>query len=218
MNSEKIIRRCTKTISENLKFRPSSQLLVHNISKLHDTADALALARLRDPLPPLFECQKGCTHCCSLRVEALPPELFRIAKHVNDQTAEVRTQILDTLHKSANYAKGKTFKEYSQPCAFLTEQGVCSIYSVRPYKCRQYFSMSLSDCISKNAALEDIELHEAENNLVVEVIEAYKKKNLVIHPFELAQGVLQVLEDQSIIDRWAKGEQVFELLPERIVL
>ena len=39
-----------------------------------------------------------------------------------------------------------------------------------------------------------------------------------MHPTELSQSVLAALDDATLEDRWAKGEQVFELLPEKFRL
>jgi hypothetical protein len=38
-----------------------------------------------------------------------------------------------------------------------------------------------------------------------------------MHPTELGQGVLSALEN-DLEDEWAKGVQIFELLPEEILL
>ena len=76
----------------------------------------------------------------------------------------------------------------------------------------------MSACVKNKAAIQDAELRNAENVLANEVIQTYKKKGIVMHPVELSQGVLKALEDPSIEARWAAGDQVFDLLPERIML
>lgn len=218
MDSRKIIEKHKKIINGSLRRSPAPQALAHNIAKFHKATDELATARLSGPNPPIFECKKGCSHCCSLRVEALPPEVFRIAKHLQGLESETRSKFVQSLKEAASYAAGREFKYYENPCPFLSDAGGCEIYSVRPHKCRAYFSGSVSACAQNKAAIQDAELRNAENVLANEIIQTYKKKGVVMHPVELSQGVLKALEDLSIEARWTAGDQVFDLLPERIML
>jgi Fe-S-cluster containining protein len=214
MDSEKIIRKYKKSVGENLRGSVVHQALIHNINKFHSTTDELASARLNDRSPPSFECKKGCSYCCSLRVEVLPPEAFRIARHIQSVEIEARNNFLERLSAGAQYAEGKTYKEYQRPCPFLSESGACEIYSVRPHKCRKYFSAEVSACKENNSAKEDAELVGSENHLAKETIDLYKKKKVIMHPVELSKTVLSAFQDPSLEDRWGKGEQVFDLLPE----
>ncbi|MDG9667165.1 YkgJ family cysteine cluster protein [Hahella sp. CR1] len=218
MDSKKIIGKYKKSASEKLRGTATSLALIYNIKKFHSATDELASARLKNRSLPSFECAKGCAYCCSLRVEILPPEAFRIARYIKGIEPEARDDLQKRIEAGAQYAEGKTFKEYSRPCPFLSESGTCEIYSERPHKCRKYFSVKVSACRENNSALEDRELVDAENDLVRAFIELYKKKKVVMHPAELSNAVLLALNDPSLEERWGKGEQVFDLLPEKIEL
>ena len=205
------------TLKKKIKVGKDDRLLVHAIADFENKTDLLN-TRIAAEDAPTFDCKKGCSHCCNLRVEVLPPEAFYIAKHINSLPPEQRNDFTIRLKTHAAYAKDKTFDEYNAPCAFLSKDGACEIYSVRPHKCRAYLSMDVGSCISIRSAAEFPRVKELQNDLALETIDVYKKKNLVMHPTELTQGVLAAIEDETLPKEWANGRQVFPLLPEKITV
>src|SRR5690606_27532229 len=140
MDSQKIIEKHKKIIGGSWRRSPASQALAHNIAKFHKATDELATARLSDPNPPMFECKKGCSHCCSLRVEALPPVGFRIAKHLQALEAETRSTFVQGLQEAASDAAGRELRNDENPWLLLSDAEGCEIVSARHHKCRAYFS------------------------------------------------------------------------------
>ena len=57
------------------------------------TADAIkremdAVVQARFSRGAQADCKAGCSHCCHTRVEAMPAEVFRIARHVAARATE----------------------------------------------------------------------------------------------------------------------------------
>ncbi|MDU0111857.1 YkgJ family cysteine cluster protein [Psychrosphaera aquimarina] len=213
----KILYKNKASLKKKLGVSKNPRLLIHAINDFEKNTDLLVSDRTSSK-EVSFDCKKGCNICCNLRVEVLPPEAFNIATHIRSLPENVQKDYLIKLKDHSEYAVGKKFVEYNKPCPFLTSEGSCGIYSVRPHKCRAYLSKSVSACNSDRDADEDQKLRMATSQLANDSVQIYKSKKLIMHPIELGQGVLTTLENKEIETKWAKGEQVFELLPEKILL
>lgn len=197
----------------------NSDVMVHAVEVFHHTTDQLIRERNRNPLATPFACAKGCSACCyNMRVEVLPPEVFKIAGYIDGLDAAVRQAYVERLEKHAAYAKGRPYRDYHTRCPFLGEGGQCSIYPVRSHKCRTHLSMSKEACDIPGNAQADSVLQQAEDMLAIEVIELYKSRAVSMNPAELGQAVLLALTDADCKSRWLAGEEVFEPLPEGITV
>jgi len=216
-NTKQILKKYKKDLKKKIGLGRNSSLFVHAIKKFYKNTDELIDVRIRSGAVN-FDCKKGCTACCHLRVEVLPPEAFVISDYLKSKTKESVDYYIDKLREHVYSTKGKSFKEYIHPCPFLKSSGSCDIYSVRPHKCRAYLSMSVTHCNTDNIAAEDMHLNILAKVLSNDCIDVYKSKSCVMHPSELGKSVLAVLEDDSLKEKWADGEQVFDLLPEKTML
>ncbi len=214
---ENLVNRCNSEMKRKIWLGKNQKLLIHLTSNFENNTDAITRHRIKTT-DIAFECKRGCNYCCNLRVEILPPEAFYIANHIKSLSSEMQEGYMEKLKESSRYSLGKTFVEYNKPCSFLSEKGTCEIYSVRPHKCRSHLSKSVSSCIKTRNADEDYNLKVAHNQLAHGTVTLYKNKGCVMHPTELAQGVLAALEDSTLESKWCSGVQVFELLPEKIEL
>jgi len=73
-----------------------------------------------------WACAQGCSFCCHLPVTVTPAEAAAIAPRVRDW-ARVEA------HRGGR-------------CALLGEDDRCTVYDVRPLKCRAHTSVSADDC------------------------------------------------------------------------
>src|SRR5687767_11439196 len=84
-------------------------------------------------------CKEGCHYCCHIRVEAFPPEVFRIKEHLEQTLSQEELRVVkEKIAATASRAAGKTPPQYAaerMSCPFLKE-GACGIYPVRPALCR----------------------------------------------------------------------------------
>jgi Fe-S-cluster containining protein len=98
---------------------------------------------------PGFACTAGCAWCCHQQVALEPVEAIAIARHVDTKfTPEERTAVRQRIDALAGRTKGMNNLAWARlktPCAFLVE-GQCSIYEVRPLRCRAVFSRDADHC------------------------------------------------------------------------
>ena len=200
--------------SEVLSKTEDSWQAVAFISTLHRNTDALIAAS--ESTGPIPECTPGCVYCCSARVEVSGPEALYIAGHIQHMPAEKKLPLLERLRqKAAEYGvvtdQGDTLKP--QPCAFL-QDGLCSIYSIRPAVCRKAHSLSVKACeagasrIPQN--LTRIVQCEA---LTAGTNEAYKSVGLPAARYELSVAVLAALAENAE-EAWYRGEPLLPDEPE----
>jgi len=192
--------------SEVLSKTEDSWQAIAFINTLHRNIDAVITAS--DSTGPAPECKPGCTYCCSARVEVSDPEAFYIARHIQHMPAEKKLPLLERLRqKAAEYgtvsAPGDALKP--QPCAFL-QDGLCSIYSIRPAVCRKAHSLSVKACEAGASripqSLTRIVQCEA---LTAGTNQAYKSVNLPAARYELSVAVLAALAENAE-EAWYRGD------------
>lgn len=211
------IKKYSSKLKKKIRIGKDPRILVVAISEFELETDSIT-KNILSTTKTRVECRRGCHHCCNLRVEVLPPEAFLIANHVKSLPIKQREPLVSKLREHAIYAKDKTFHAYNKACAFLSESGECQIYSVRPHKCRSNISTNVKACISTRNAEEVQEIKYLHDVITNETVNKYKSKGCVMHPTELTQGVLAALDNEDLPEKWANGAQVYELLPERIML
>jgi len=219
MNVNGIVNKCKKEIKSRFSQKVNGDFLVHGISVFHKYTDHLINMRLREYPLVTFACCKGCDVCChNMRVEALVPEVFTIATHISNMSTDAQQTYIDRLERHAQYARGKLYRDYNTRCPFLGENGACSIYEVRPHKCRSHLSTNKEACNIPGNAKIDPMLTQAEDQLAIKVIDLYKKRGVSMNPAELGQAVLIALQNDGLRQKWLAGEEVFDPLPEGITL
>lgn len=214
-----IVNKCKKEIKSRFSQKVNGDFLIHSIDVFHKYTDQLIKMRVKEYPPVIFACGKGCDVCChNMRVEALLPEVFKIAMHISSLNPVERQGYIDRLEQHVKYAKGRTYRDYNTRCPFLGDDGGCSIYEVRPHKCRAHLSTDKEACNIPGNAKIDRMLNQAEDQLAIQVIDLYKKRGVSMNPTELGQAVLTALQDETCKTRWLEGEEVFDPLPEGITL
>ena len=91
-------------------------------------------------------CKEGCSHCCKLKVEALPHEVMEVVEYVrfSDRfTRDQRSGMLERLRSVAALTDGMDENEYRP---FLGEDHRCMVYEVRPAACRAFGSTNVHIC------------------------------------------------------------------------
>jgi Fe-S-cluster containining protein len=98
---------------------------------------------------PGFACAAGCGWCCHQQVALAPAEALAIARHVQQSFAPSDLAALKArLAALDSQSRGRSVRERAQlkaPCAFL-DNGRCSIYAVRPLRCRGVYSRNAEHC------------------------------------------------------------------------
>jgi Fe-S-cluster containining protein len=179
----------------------------------HDKADALAAQARKNP-ELKFDCKPGCSYCCNHRIEALPAEIFLIARELKKLPADQLAELSARLREHAAKARGLRPEEHRLTCPLL-ENSLCTVYENRPYSCRRFHSLDVEQCKDPEGtppASEELNMKSAA--VMIGMVEAYTKRQLPTHPHELGAAVLVALEQPDAEERWFRGEPVFEPLPD----
>jgi Fe-S-cluster containining protein len=75
-----------------------------------------------------ISCKKGCSFCCHINVDVTEVEVKLIQKYAEERKMEINYEAAADPNRSA--------------CPFLSVNGKCSVYKVRPLACRKYFVIS----------------------------------------------------------------------------
>lgn len=131
------------------------------IINLYEKIDVKIAAHYKDKKRQA-PCAKGCASCCSQFFEISEVEYIIILNHLKEwdkskldtiiETANIYSQVLEKHHNKfyKKYFSKDVTEEFSLddyykdserfkihiPCVFLSEEGACTIYPVRPLVCR----------------------------------------------------------------------------------
>jgi Fe-S-cluster containining protein len=198
--------------SEALSITKNSWQAIAFVDTLHRNMDVVIVTS--DSTTPAPECKPGCTYCCHARVEVSDPEALYIAWHLHHLPAARKAPLIERLHlKAAEFdgagrAEADTSK--SQPCAFL-QDGLCSIYSIRPSVCRKAHSLSVKACETQaNKIPQNLTRVVQCEALMAGTNEAYRSVGLPASGHELSAAVLAALAGNAE-EAWYQGKP---LLPD----
>jgi Fe-S-cluster containining protein len=98
----------------------------------------------------MLACAAGCGSCCKVNVAVLQPEAFNISTHLRQTRSVVELeQLKQEMHQLVHFISDLDEEEriaLNKSCSFLTADGNCSIYPVRPLMCRSITSIDANDC------------------------------------------------------------------------
>lgn len=210
-----IKERNEKNALKRLRENRNSTFAINFISAMQDSIDDVAKQTQRQGIH--FDCKAGCTYCCTLRVEALAPEVFRIACELKKLKLDQLAAVIERLKVHAMKAAGVPSKEFYLTCPLLVN-GLCSIYSVRPGMCRKFYSLDVEQCKNPDAEIpENLGMVVKSGAIMSGITHAYERAKFSAAPHELGQALLLALTDSTAEERWGKGEIVFDLLPEALL-
>jgi Fe-S-cluster containining protein len=195
--------------SEALSKTQDSWQAIAFVDTLHRNMDAVIAAS--DSAGPAPECKPGCTYCCHARVEVSDPEALYIAWHVQHLPAARKAPLIERLHmKAAEFdeaAKAEVDASGPQPCAFL-QNGLCSIYSIRPSVCRKAHSLSVKACETQASHIpQNLTRAVQSEALMAGTNEAYRSVSLPASRYELSVAVLSALAGNAE-EAWYQGRQL----------
>jgi Fe-S-cluster containining protein len=100
-----------------------------------------------------ISCRKGCSHCCHIQVILTEAEARCIQAYCKDNKIQID---YNYLQKQASFNVSTHAQSEHSACVFLKDHQ-CSIYSARPFACRNYFVVSPPDlCDSKKHLKEKV--------------------------------------------------------------
>lgn len=154
-------------------------------------------------------CQVGCNHCCGARVEAMAPEVWRIARAVETWPSAERERLMQRLQTRVARLGAAGEWQPRAKCPFLVD-ALCAIYEIRPTVCRRAHSLDVTKCQEYSPEIpQDLSIVVAAEALAKGTAEAYRNLGLDASGHELGRAVLLALTDPSAAARWYGGEAVF---------
>lgn len=194
-------------VSRQLRADPQPATAVGFVQVLQHGVDAAVRARFSSGARP--HCKAGCSHCCHTRVEALPAEVFHIARHINAFAAADRINIQVRLSQQIDADTVDQTWKARPACAFLQDHR-CTIYDIRPGVCRKTHSLDVGQCATGASKIpEDFGVLLDAEALIQGCASAYEAEGIESAGTELASSVLAALADPALETRWYHGERVF---------
>ncbi|MBV8534911.1 MAG: YkgJ family cysteine cluster protein [Alphaproteobacteria bacterium] len=195
-----------------------------------DAADA-AWAQARPAVEarkePGFACAAGCAWCCHQQVAVAPAEAVAIARHVLQNfpppaLAALKSRLagLDRRTRGLGVARRAELKA---ACAFL-EDGRCTIYAVRPLRCRGVYSRDAGHCRwaienpdqifgspgrHAKAGPYPVEPARIMDAALSGLARALRDQGLAWEALELTAAVRTALDTPDAGERYLAGEAVF---------
>ena len=165
-------------------------------------------------------CSRGCSYCCSLRVQVQPYEAFTLAAWLKRNfSAERLAGVVARL--KANVARTRELGEEARKrtniaCALLGEDGACTAYEARPAQCRRYHSTDVEPCKAFHATHDDtIEaaMHQAVAHnadvIITQGRHAVRAAGLDDASVDMNAALLEALENPKAWRRWKDGKKPF---------
>jgi Fe-S-cluster containining protein len=156
--TEQCIDRLVRFCSENiLKLSGEKGTTIHKEKALRDLKTIFELTdKALEPFLRNSSCEKGCNACCYLIVEstAIEAEMVRryMEEHLDDEERrrvvkkikEAKRHYPDPVRTDEEFSDSLVEKHFAlnMPCPFLSSEGLCTIYEVRPINCRKHVVFS----------------------------------------------------------------------------
>lgn len=165
-------------------------------------------------------CGKGCSICCSLRVDVFAHEVLYIAEHIRSTYPPGKlADLLDRLEAHSAAVLPLTAAEHASTnitCPML-ESGACSIYEVRPQSCRRHHSQDVAACQYTYDHPEDLttpaahhrELYRSLTAAMQQNIDAYSEAGYDFTVYELGTALHEALGAPSSFEHWQAKENTF---------
>lgn len=184
---------------------------------------------------PASACKAGCGWCCHQQVGVAAPEAIRIAAHLRTLPETEGSALMARVAEVNKRTKGMTTHQRATSklaCPFLGADGGCTIYAVRPLRCRGLHSIDVEFCI---ACYEDLDgmrrkleagelkpvyldtperIYDSALGGVLKALSKAAPKALV--SLELSAAVAALLEQPKLAERWLAGarpDKALHLVP-----
>ncbi len=165
-------------------------------------------------------CKAGCAYCCYYKVEVKAHEIFLIKDFMLTKLPKaVTSRVIEEADSNARFIKTLTPAEHLSTnikCPFLIDSQ-CSIYSVRPFKCRNFHATDVdaceksfhnpSDLTIASGYIESVALFGNAHSQAFEA--AVTQSGLDGRSYDLNTALLEVFDSPSAIKKYTKRKRAF---------
>lgn len=178
-------------------------------ARFHQRHDVLVNAAFASaPVAPA--CREGCAFCCFYQVGVYASEMLLIEQYLRQHYAAAH---IEQLVKTAEQALASD--ELQTACPLLVERR-CSIYPVRPVRCRNHHALDVNACKASFEHPEDADQSGAlieqvflvANGAVHGFSSALKQRGLDAQSYPFSAAFIQVMRHPSVVRRrWKAGKK-----------
>lgn len=206
---DKIFAAEAKTASDLLEGQNVDRTAVAAVME-----NALEFAKAFNNESTVVACGEGCYYCCYQKVGTTSLEIVHIASWIREHMApEEQAKLLAEL--DAHVAQRTPEQLQPVRCPFLTTEGACRIYEVRPLSCRSVTSASSEPCrewqeegkpLGKVADMRRYTSHMATMHALDRALAA---QGLHGGFLDFHTALRLALKDEKLVEKWYAGEHSF---------
>lgn len=166
-------------------------------------------------------CKAGCAFCCHYKVEVRAHEMLLIKDYVSKTfSAEKIAAVLAEAETNAAFIRTLTPEQHlttNIKCPML-QDNQCSIYPVRPFRCRNFHSTDANACEQSHGdpsnmeiatgMIEDVAMFADAHTQGFEAAAEQTGKDARIYDFTTA--LLEVFNDSNALKRYQRGKKTFQ--------
>lgn len=166
-------------------------------------------------------CAPGCASCCVVEVAVLMPEAIALVRHLRQiETPAVGAAMKERVEALQRQIGGLNAQQRLQrqlSCAFLSAQGSCLVYPLRPLMCRSVTSTDPANCraaLTTAAAGEappvvmNLQQKQRCDRVFIALADAVRAQGLDDRSTSLNRAVYQLLQQPELAASWLQGGPV----------
>jgi len=220
-NLQAVVRAFYGDTRAQIKSASTPEAQAQVVKGIHDRFDSLFAGGLISSRATIA-CRAGCSLCCHFKVDVWPQEVFAIVDFIKsnftpEQIENVRQRATANSKKIAPMS-ARQHLATNLMCPLL-QDGMCSVYPVRPLNCRKFHSKTLATCQNSfdhpNELLggpQDDEVPELTSTLgnhYMAVKLAYQEEGYDARPYDLSRSLAFALDNPNCANRWMKKKPAF---------
>lgn len=190
------------------------------LQKSYTRYDTL-IARAMEASPIKPACKAGCAFCCHYKVEVRAHEILLIKDYMSKTWSEEKiTAVLADVEANAAIIRTLSPEQHlvtNIQCALL-QDNQCSIYPVRPFRCRNFHSTDANACEQSHGdpgnmdiatgMIEDIAMLADAHTQGFEAAAEHTGRDNRVYDFSTA--LLEAFSDKSATKRHQRGKKTFQ--------
>lgn len=166
-------------------------------------------------------CKAGCAFCCYYKVEVRAHEMLSIKTYISKHfSTEKIQQVLSEAEQNAALIRAITPEQHlttNMKCPLL-QDNQCSVYPVRPYRCRSFHATNADACEKSFADPGNMEIATGMIETVALAADAHSQgfeaaiahKGLDARVYDFNTALLEVFADADCEKRYLRGKKTFK--------
>lgn len=189
------------------------------LKKSYERYDNL-IAKTIDASPIKPACKAGCAFCCHYKVEVRAHEMLLIKDYMSKTfSAEKIAGVLAEAENNAAIIRTLTPEQHlttNLKCPMLLDNQ-CSIYPVRPFRCRNFHSTDANACEQSHGdpnnmeiatgMIEDVAMFADAHTQGFEAAAVQTGRDALVYDFTTA--LLEIFSDANTLKRYQRGKKAF---------